>query len=138
MIAGLKGYLEELKTDKVLINVSGVIYDVNISFKTYDELTSKIGNEIKLLIYHSISERTEKLFGFLQEKEREVFIRVRNLPGIGEMTALRVLSFLSPEELIDCVKREDKTKLEKIPKIKGKTSEKILFEISQNLKKFLF
>ena len=52
------------------------------------------------------------------------------------MTALRVLSFLSPSELIDAVKREDKTKLEKIPKVKGKTSEKIIFEVKQNLKKF--
>ena len=61
---------------------------------------------------------------------------MKSLQGIGEMTALRVLSFMTPSELIDSVKREDRTKLEKIPKVKGKTSEKILFEVKQNLKKF--
>jgi Holliday junction DNA helicase RuvA len=116
--------------------VNGVVYELNISFKSYDILKDTNNKEVFLFVFHSITDRSQKLFGFTEEKERELFELLKSLQGIGEMTALRVLSFLSPLELIDAVKREDKTKLEKIPKVKGKTSEKILFEVKQNLKKF--
>jgi Holliday junction DNA helicase RuvA len=136
MIAGLRGKIRKVNINKAFIDVNGVVYELNISFKSYDILRDLDNKEIFLFVFHSITDRSQKLFGFTDEKERELFELLKSLQGIGEMTALRVLSFLSPSELIDAVKREDKTKLEKIPKVKGKTSEKILFEVKQNLKKF--
>jgi holliday junction DNA helicase RuvA len=136
MIAGLRGSLWKITINKVYIDVNGVVYELNISFKSYDNLKDKKGSQIYLFVYHSITDRSQKLFGFQEEKERDLFELLKSLQGIGEMTALRVLSFMTPSELIDSVKREDRTKLEKIPKVKGKTSEKILFEVKQNLKKF--
>jgi Holliday junction DNA helicase RuvA len=136
MIAGLRGKIRKVNINKAFIDVNGVVYELNISFKSYDILRDTNNKEVFLFVFHSITDRSQKLFGFTEEKERELFELLKSLQGIGEMTALRVLSFLSPLELIDAVKREDKTKLEKIPKVKGKTSEKILFEVKQNLKKF--
>ncbi len=136
MIAGLRGKIRKVNINKAFIDVNGVVYELNISFKSYDILKDTNNKEVFLFVFHSITDRSQKLFGFTEEKERELFELLKSLQGIGEMTALRVLSFLSPLELIAAVKREDKTKLEKIPKVKGKTSEKILFEVKQNLKKF--
>jgi Holliday junction DNA helicase RuvA len=136
MIAGLRGKIRKVNINKAFIDVNGVVYELNISFKSYDILRDTNNKEVFLFVFHSITDRSQKLFGFTEEKERELFELLKSLQGIGEMTALRVLSFLSPSELIDAVKREDKTKLEKIPKVKGKTSEKIIFEVKQNLKKF--
>lgn len=136
MIAGLRGKIRKVNINKAFIDVNGVVYELNISFKSYDILRDTNTKEVFLFVFHSITDRSQKLFGFTEEKERELFELLKSLQGIGEMTALRVLSFLSPLELIDAVKREDKTKLEKIPKVKGKTSEKIIFEVKQNLKKF--
>jgi Holliday junction DNA helicase RuvA len=136
MIAGLRGKIRKININKAFIDVNGVVYELNISFKSYDILRDSNNKEVFLFVFHSITDRSQKLFGFTEEKERELFELLKSLQGIGEMTALRVLSFLSPSELIDAVKRDDKTKLEKIPKVKGKTSEKILFEVKQNLKKF--
>ena len=136
MIAGLRGKIRKVNINKAFIDVNGVVYELNISFKSYDILKDTNNKEVFLFVFHSITDRSQKLFGFTEEKERELFELLKSLQGIGEMTALRVLSFLSPLELIDAVKREDKTKLEKIPKVKGKTSEKILFEVKQNFKKF--
>jgi holliday junction DNA helicase RuvA len=136
MISGLRGKIHSLQLGKVELDVSGVLYEVHISFKSYDKLLSNIDSIVFLYTYHLITDRTQKLFGFLEEREKTLFILLRGLQGIGEMTALRVLSFLTPEELITCVKEEDRSKLEKIPKVKGKTSEKIMFEIKQNLNKF--
>ena len=136
MIAGLRGKIRKVNINKAFIDVNGVVYELNISFKSYDILRDTNNKEVFLFVFHSITDRSQKLFGFTEEKERELFELLKSLQGIGEMTALRVLSFLSPSELIDAVKREDKTKVEKIPKVKGKTSEKIIFEVKQNLKKF--
>ncbi|MDX1957982.1 MAG: Holliday junction branch migration protein RuvA [Leptospiraceae bacterium] len=136
MIAGLKGKKHHLEIGKLQLDVNGVIYEVLISFKTFEGLKSDSKDETYLHVFHSITERTQKLFGFTSRKERDMFELIKSLQGIGEMTALRVLSFLTPEELLQIVIQEDRARLEKIPKVKGKTSEKILFEIKQNIKKF--
>lgn len=136
MIAGIRGKLKKVSTNKAYIEAGGILYELQISFKTFDLLRDKPGSEVFLYVYHSITDRSQKLFGFLEEKERELFELMKSLQGIGEMTALRVLSFLSPGELLESVRKEDRSKLEKIPKVKGKTSEKILFEVKHNIKKF--
>ncbi len=136
MICGLKGKIAKLDVNSVTIDTGAVAYEVQISFKTYSELKEKKIVEAYLHIFHSITDRSEKLFGFLSNKDRELFKTMKSLNGIGELTALKILSFMTFEDLYKAVQNEDKTKLEKIPKVKGKTSEKILFEVKRNLKKF--
>ena len=136
MICGLRGKIEKLDVSSVSVNTGNISYEILISFKTYTEIKDKNSPELHLHIYHSISDRSEKLFGFLTDKDRELFKALKSLNGIGELTALKIQSFISFEELYKAVLDDDKKKLEKIPKVKGKTSEKILFEVKRNLKKF--
>jgi holliday junction DNA helicase RuvA len=134
MIACIKGKIRELEFSKVILETnSGISYEVSISFKAYEELKSL--NETEIYIYHHITDRTEKLFGFMNYKDRELFKLIRSLNGIGEMTALKILSYLNAKELYHAVLNGNQSALEKIPKVKGKTSEKIIFEIKQNIKK---
>jgi Holliday junction DNA helicase RuvA len=136
LIAGLKGNIERLDVSVVEVNVNGVVYEVYISFKTYEQLRLLKEKEIQLCIYHLINDRSQKLFGFMNIRDRELFKLIRGLHGIGEMTALKILSFMSADDLYKAVVNGDNSQLEKIPKVKGKTSEKIIFEVKQNIKKF--
>lgn len=136
MISGLKGTIERLDVSVVEINVNGVVYEVYISFKTYEQLRLLKEKEIYLSIYHLINDRSQRLFGFMNIRDRELFKLIRGLHGIGEMTALKILSFMSADDLYRAVVNGDNSQLEKIPKVKGKTSEKIIFEVKQNIKKF--
>ena len=136
MISGLKGTIERLDVSVVEINVNGVVYEVYISFKTYEQLRLLKEKEVQLSIYHLINDRSQRLFGFMNIRDRELFKLIRGLHGIGEMTALKILSFMSADDLYKAVVNGDNSQLEKIPKVKGKTSEKIIFEVKQNIKKF--
>lgn len=136
MIASLRGTLLQLEIDHLVIEVSGVGYEVMIPFPLHLECKDKLSAEIFLHIYHSITDRGQRLFGFSTRKDRELFELIKSLHGIGELTALKILSFFHADDLYQIAKADDKKTLEKIPKVKGKTSEKILFEIKQNLKKF--
>ncbi|MFB5652041.1 Holliday junction branch migration protein RuvA [Leptospira wolffii] len=138
MISGLQGNIIKLEVGSAHIDVQGVTYEVTISFKTYWELKDLVSSgkkEIRLHIHHSINERGQRLFGFLQERDKEFFKVMKGLHGIGEMTALKVLSFFSPWELHKIASSGEAKELEKIPKVRAKTSEKIFFEVKQNLKK---
>lgn len=136
MIAELYGNLTDVEIGIVYLYVNGITYEVQVAFKTFEELKSQLGNDVHLYIFHSITDRTQKLYGFMSKKEKEIFKLLKSLSGIGEGTALRILSFLTVDELYYAVIQNDRSLLEKIPKVRGKTSEKIIFEVKQNLKKF--
>jgi Holliday junction DNA helicase RuvA len=136
MISYIKGKIILLEYNVTILELdSGLGYEILIPFKVYEKLKDSSSEKVELFIYHFISDRSEKLFGFLTFKDRELFKLIRSLNGIGEMTALKILSYLNASELYDSVLKGDSSLLEKIPKVKGKTSEKILFEIKQNIKK---
>ncbi|ABZ93962.1 Holliday junction ATP-dependent DNA helicase RuvA [Leptospira biflexa] len=136
MIASLRGKLLQLEIDRLVVEVSGVGYEVMIPFPLHLECKDKLNTEIYIHTFHSITDRGQRLFGFGSKKDRESFELIKSLHGIGELTALKILSFFQADDLYQIAKADDKKTLEKIPKVKGKTSEKILFEIKQNLKKF--
>ena len=136
MIVGLKGKISNLEIGCIYLETSvGITYEVSISYKTFDLIKKNNRTELDLFIYHHITDRVEKLFGFMSFKDRELFKLIRSLNGIGEMTALKILSYLDASELYNAVLNGDQSVLEKIPKVKGKTSEKIIFEVKQNIKK---
>ena len=136
MIASITGNITELDVDRVVIETGGVGYEIWISFRTYLTLKPLAGKTVRLLVHHQITDRNQKLFGFIEKKEKEFFSAMKSLNGIGEATAMKILSFLTAEDIYKAAKNNDNVILEKIPKIKSKTSEKILFELNRNLKKF--
>ncbi|WCL51181.1 Holliday junction branch migration protein RuvA [Leptospira sp. GIMC2001] len=137
MIASLRGNVLRLEMGHVILETaSGVGYEIQIPFPTHLHLKSLPENaNIVLHIYHSITDRSQKLFGFLTARDRELFRLMKSFNGIGEQTSLKILSFYDADALFNIAKAENKQALEKIPKVKGKTSEKVLFELKQNLKK---
>ncbi|MCB1159084.1 MAG: Holliday junction branch migration protein RuvA [Leptospiraceae bacterium] len=134
MIRKLHGLVESIDVGSILVNVNGVVYEVYIPYRTYEKLKDE--KKVSLHIFHSITERGQKLYGFVEDRERALFQFMKSLNGIGETTALRVMSYLGIDDLLRVIKEENRALLEKIPKIKGKTSEKIMFELKQNIKKF--
>jgi Holliday junction DNA helicase RuvA len=137
MIASLRGRILRLDLGSVVLETnSGVGYEIIISFPTHLHLkeTTK-DKEVILYIFHSITDRNQKLFGFLTNRDRELFQVMKSFNGIGELTALKILSFYNADGLYKIATEENRLALEKIPKVKGKTSEKVLFELKQNLKK---
>ncbi|NCN11150.1 MAG: Holliday junction branch migration protein RuvA [Leptospira sp.] len=137
MIGSLRGQVLRLDLSSVLIETSsGLGYEVFITFPTHLHLKSKARKkDVLLYIFHSITDRNQKLFGFINPRDRELFQLMKSLNGIGELTALKILSFYNADSLFTIATDENKAALEKIPKVKGKTSEKVLFELKQNLKK---
>ena len=136
MITALKGILVKSGINRLEIETGGVTREVTISYKTHEELKNKTGETVYILVYHLITEQTQRLFGFLSEQDREFFIILKSLSGIGPATAMNLLSFLSPRQLYDLARAGDTVPLKKIPKVGAKTAESILFAVKQNNKKF--
>ncbi len=137
MIASIRGRIFRINLNSVHIETSsGLGYEVFIPFPVHLQLKNRNRDEeVFLFVHQSVSERGEKLFGFLTHRDKELFLLIKSLNGIGELTALKILSFFDGTALHRMAVEGNKELLEKIPKIRGKTSEKILFELKQNLKK---
>src|SRR5690554_885467 len=98
MIGFLKGFVEELKPDRLLLDVMGVGYLVEISAQTYERLAPE--TEIKLLIYHHFTDNDQRLFGFYTKEEKELFEKLITVKGIGPKSGLTILSGLPAPVLI--------------------------------------
>lgn len=137
MISSIRGKILKLNLDSVQIETQfGLGFEILIPFSVHLALKDwNKKDEVFLYVYHSIQERGQKLFGFLNEEDKELFVLIKSMNGIGEQTALKILSFYNLSSLYQIATTENKELLEKIPKMKGKTSEKVMFEFKQNIKK---
>lgn len=132
MIASLEGQLTAKNKTSVVINVNGVGYEVFINPKGMDNLPES-GNNVFLHIYTHITEITMQLFGFLQKREKELFIRLININGIGPKVAQQMLSGLAYHDLIQAITTEDIARLTMINGIGKKTAERICVELKDKL-----
>jgi Holliday junction DNA helicase RuvA len=137
MIGSIRGKLLRLDLGSVILETNGGVgYEIFIPFPTHLALKDiPKDQDVLLYIFHSITDRYQKLFGFLSPKDRALFQLMKSLNGIGELTSLKILSFFDADALYTIATEDKKEALEKIPKVKGKTSEKVLFELKQNIKK---
>ena len=99
MIAFLKGKIQNLSPNNLVLDVHGVGYECLITSSTYDKLINNQNNTTTILIYHHITEATQKLFGFLNENERSTFKLLISVSGIGPKTGIQLLSSISAIEL---------------------------------------
>lgn len=132
MIAFLKGYVEELHQDSVLLDVQGVGYKVEISLQTYEALSS-LGEEVKLLIHHHITENDQRLFGFYSKDEKALFEKLITVKGVGPKLGLTIVSGLPAHELISAITHNDVAGLSRIPGIGKKSAERIILELRDKL-----
>ena len=98
MIAYIRGVLAEKDPGRVIVEAAGVGYEMLISLNTFDALPRK-GEEVKLLAWHCVREDDEALYGFSAEDEREMFMKLTQVSGVGPKIALAILSGSSIGEL---------------------------------------
>ena len=132
MIAFLKGFIEEKESDFVLLDVQGVGYKVEVSNQTIEQLHSD-GNDIKLLIYHHITENDQRLFGFFSKNEKQLFEYLITVKGVGPKLGLTILSGLPTVNLISSITGGDAVSLCRVPGIGKKTAERIIVELREKL-----
>lgn len=133
MISYLKGTLEALEEDKVVIDVGGIGYGVFMSGQAMGLLPS-IGKEVKIHTYLNVKEDAMQLYGFLTKDDLEVFKLLIGVNGIDPKGGLGVLSALSPDELRFAVMSSDVKAICQAPGIGKKTAEKLILELRDKLR----
>ena len=128
MIAKLRGIIDQIGEDYVIIDVSGVGYIVFCPTKVLNKLSSK-GQLDEILIETIVREDQITLYGFKEEKEKYWFRLLLKVQGVGAKTALKGLSIMTPEELEMAILSEDKTSLTRIPGIGKKGALRICSEL---------
>lgn len=132
MITHIRGLLCEKGFDRVVVEAGGVGYELLISVSTYDRLP-KEGEEVKLLAWHCVREDDELLFGFATREEREMFLKLTQVSGVGPRIALAILSGSSIGELSLAIASGNAKRLSSIKGVGRKTAEKICVELKDKV-----
>lgn len=132
MIAYLNGILISKKQNEAILDVGGVGYLVGISTQTFSELPST-GEKIKLHIYHHFTESEQRLYGFLNNSEKNLFELLITVKSIGPKLALTMLSGMAAQQIIETISNEDTVNLSRIPGIGKKTAERIVLELKDKI-----
>ena len=132
MIGRLTGKLLEKTPPQVLVEASGVGYEVDVPMSTFFNLPG-IGEPCTLFTHFVVREDGHFLFGFGSEAERFAFRQLVKISGVGARTALSLLSGLSVNELAEAVARQEAGRLTKVPGIGKKTAERLLLELKGKL-----
>lgn len=132
MIAHLSGKLLSKQPQTLVIDVAGVGYEVNIPLSSFYGI-GEIGADVALEIHTHVREDALVLFGFKTKLEKELFVKLTGVSGIGPKVAITLLSGLPPEELIRAIESADLTRLSSIPGIGKKTAERLSFELREKL-----
>ena len=133
MIAFLKGNYIKKTPATVQIDVNGVGYDVNISLNTYSSIQDKEAGT--LLTHLLIREDAHILFGFFDVTEKEMFLHLLSVSGVGASTARVMLSYMKPDELSRAIVQGQVKMLEAVKGIGKKTAERIVLELKDKLSK---
>ena len=136
MISHLRGRLLEKHPNRVIVDVSGVGYDVHVPLSTFYEM-AEAGQEIALRIHTHVREDALLLYGFATLLELQIFERLISISGIGPKLALAVLSGIEPNELVSAIRTADVTRLTGIPGIGKKIAERIGLELKDKMAAFL-
>lgn len=132
MIGRLHGKLLEKNPPQILIDVSGVGYEVDVPMSTFCNLP-EVGGELTLHTHFVVREDAELLFGFATLAERAVFRALIKISGVGPKIALALLSGITVDQLKDAVDRGETGLLTKVPGIGKKTAERLVLELKGKL-----
>jgi Holliday junction DNA helicase RuvA len=133
MIAWLSGRLRHKAADYLIIDVAGVGYQVAVPLSTYCTIPDD-GTDVTLHIHTHVREDTLSLFGFLTEAEKDMFLLLLGVSGIGPKLALAILSSISVQDLAHTIHVSDAARLCTIPGIGKKTAARMLLEMKDKMK----
>ncbi len=132
MISYLSGKLLNKEANAVIIDVAGVGYEATIPLSTFYEL-GEVGSEISLRIFTYVREDTLQLYGFITAQERELFLKLITVSGIGPKLAITMLSGMSAAEIIGAIQTDNLVHLSSIPGIGKKTAERLVIDLRDKL-----
>ena len=132
MIAFLKGTIEDITENSLVLDVNGIGYEVLVPGQLLDMLEG-IGQELKIYTYMQVREDAVVLFGFLTRDDLAMFKMLIGVNGVGPKAGLGILSALGTEELRFAVLADDAKRIAKAPGIGAKTAQKIILELKDKL-----
>jgi holliday junction DNA helicase RuvA len=132
MIAHLRGKLLAKHPNQVIVETSGVGYDVTITVPTFSDLP-ETGTEVALHIHTHVREDALALYGFLRSSERLLFEKLITVSGIGPKLAITILSGMPADEMVRSIRGNDVARLTRIPGIGKKTAERMVLELRDKL-----
>lgn len=133
MYAYLQGKFSLKNPAQVYIDVNGIGYEVNISLNTYAQIQNSEGG--RLFTYMQVKEDAHTLYGFFDKSEKEIFILLISVSGVGAATARMMLSHLKPEEVSHAIQNGNVKLLESIKGIGRKTAERLVLELRDKVNK---
>jgi Holliday junction DNA helicase RuvA len=131
MIAQLQGQLIEKNLTDVIIDCAGVGYFVEISLHTYSLIPD--GEKVKLFTYLLVREDAQRLFGFAEKSEREVFKLLISVSGIGANTARTMLSSLDPSQIAQAIANGDVKTIQSVKGIGTKTAQRVILDLRDKI-----
>jgi Holliday junction DNA helicase RuvA len=135
MIAHLRGTLLAKRPNQAIVEAAGVGYDVNISVATFSELPA-LDSEVSLFIHTHVREDALILFGFLRQREKQLFEKLISVSGIGPRLAITILSGMEADAAVAAIKGNSVAALTRVPGIGKKTAERMVLELRDKLDAF--
>ena len=133
MIAYIQGYLDYKSPAYVIIEANSVGYQINISLNTYANI--KDLNEARLYTHLQIKEDAHSLYGFVDPKEKEMFLLLISISGVGAATGINILSSISIKDIHRAILHEDIVSLNNVKGIGAKTAKRIILELKDKMVK---
>ena len=134
MISTLTGLIADISSNKIIIDVSGVGYGVTCSTGCVEQL--KVGGKTTLIVYTDVREDAIILYGFKDKLEREIFLLLKTVKGVGSKSAIDLLSQVKTFDLLRAIGSGDISGLQSLKGVGKKTSERIIVELKEKVGAF--
>jgi len=132
MIGYLRGRVKRKQPDRVVLDVQGVGYSVGIPLSTFLRV-GELGAEVELSVHTHVTDSSMSLYGFSSEAEKETFLKLISISGIGPKIALNILSGIEISDLEEAIRSSDIARISLVPGIGKKTAMRIALELQEKL-----
>ena len=132
MLNYVSGILDSIDADSITIDANGIGYEISVSGRFLSKI-GKVGDSVKVFVYLSVREDGISLFGFEDKAEKNMFLRLISISGIGPKLAISILGGISAGDLSVCIANADAKALSSIKGIGRKTAERIILELRDKI-----